>query len=192
MRRILIAASLAIAAGLFIGAAQTAPSVVVGPYRHTVVSRDGQLIWYVGVLAVEGRRFRELDAICQTVPVPQVSGWRAPTMRELETLTYVRTQRTSIATITQRFPVEGLLAPALPPFIPEARLHPRISLISRDLDTYEGQPTTLAEVRRGRMYIRRWYDRWTQPFISRAQSITHNPGDVLLTADVRLLCVAEH
>jgi hypothetical protein len=60
--------------------------VRAGPYPATATSSNGALIWYVGVLDLQGRHWRDLDQICQSVPVRQVSGWRAPTEAELRTL----------------------------------------------------------------------------------------------------------
>lgn len=182
-----------VAAALLIGATSTAHAEVVrGPHPDTVLSRDGTLIWYTGQLDVQGRKWREMDAICRGVPLPQVSGWRAPTMAELQTL-MIEVPRVNAVTRWTELYFAGdaaLLGPAIPPFPYGERQHPQIYVLSRDLFTYEGQPTTLDRVIPGRMYIVHWFDRWTQPFLSRDRSIRHNPGDFTLGSQARLLCVA--
>lgn len=168
-----------------------AAQVQRGPYPNTVQSRGGSLIWYTGVLEVRGHKWREMDDICRTVPVPQ-RGWRAPTMAELQTL-MIEVPRVNAVTRWTELYFDGdgaLLQPAIPPFAYGARMHPQIYLMSRDLFTYEGQPTTLDRVIPGRMYVVHWFDRWTHPFISRDRSIRHNPGDFTLGSQARLLCVA--
>lgn len=166
--------------------------VVRGPHPDTVLSRDGALIWYTGLLDVQGRKWREMDEICRTVPVSEISGWRAPTMAELRTLMFELPRVNAVTRWTElHFADPALLTPAIPPFAYGARLHPQIYLMSRDLFTYEGQPTTLDRVIRGRMYVVHWFDRWTHPFLSRDRSIRHNPGDFTLGSQARLLCVAQ-
>lgn len=187
--------SWALSAAIALSVTASAPAaaqVQRGPYPNTVQSRGGDLLWYTGVLDIQGRKWREMDDICRTVPVPQVSGWRAPTMAELQTL-MIQVPRVNAVTRWTELYFAGdgaLLEPAIAPFANGARMHPQIYLMSRDLFTYEGQPTTLDRVIGGRMYVVHWFDRWTQPFLSRDRSIRHNPGDFTLGSQARLLCVA--
>ena len=187
-------AKLVVMAGVFlIGAASSAHAQVTrGPHPDTVLSRNGTLIWYTGLLDVQGRKWREMDAICRGVPVPQISGWRTPTMVELQTLMIEVPRVNAVTRWTElHFAGDGaMLAPAIPPFPYGARQHPQIYVMSRDLFTYEGQPTTLDRVIRGRMYVVHWFDRWTHPFLSRDRSIRHDPGNFPLGSQARLLCVA--
>lgn len=185
--------ALAIAASvLLIGVAKPAEAQIRrGPYANTVLSRADTLIWFTGRLEVQGRKWGELDDICRTVPVAQVAGWRAPTMAELQTLMVEVPRVNAVARWTElHFANPVLLEPAIPPFASGARQHPQLDLLSRDLFTYEGRPTTLEQVVRGRMYIVHWFNRWTRPFLSRDRSIRHNPGDFTLGNQARLLCVA--
>lgn len=183
----------AIATVVVMGATSPAQAQISrGPHPDTVLSRNGSLIWYTGALEVQGRKWREMDDICRTVPVSQVTGWRAPTMAELQTL-MIEVPRVNAVTRWTELHFAGngaMLAPAIPPFPYGARQHPQIYVMSRDLFTYEGQPTTLDRVIRGRMYIVHWFDRWTQPFLSRDRSIRHDPGNFTLGSQARLLCVA--
>lgn len=194
MRRFLMRSSklAVVAAALLIVAASPAQAQVVrGPHPDTVLSRDGTLIWYTGLLDLRGRKWREMDEICRGVPVSQVSGWRAPTMAELQTLMFEVPRVNAVTRWTElHFAGTALLEPAIPPFPYGARQHPQIYVMSRDIFTYEGQPTTLDRVIPGRMYIVHWFDRWTHPFLSRDRSIRHNPGDAALGSQARLLCVA--
>lgn len=190
MRRVLAQAAAPLSCTLLLAGAGHA-EVRRGPFPETVLSHNGNLIWYVGQLDLSGRRWGDMDAICQTVPVRPGLGWRAPTNAELRTL-FVEVPRTNaVARWTELyFRDEIALMPAIEPYAAGARLHPRINLVTRDLYTYEGAPTTFDAVVRGRMYVLRWYSRWTQPFLSFDKSIRYDPAGVSLGKNERLLCVA--
>lgn len=178
-------------AALVAFATPTLAQVGCGPQTNTVVSRVGELIWYTGPLPLAGRRWGELDAICGTVPAAGWA-WRAPTMDELKTLMVELHRDNGLTTWTELYLAdESLMGPAIPPFPHGARRTPQVNFVSRDLYTYGGQPTTLDRVQRGRMYVIHWFNRWTHPFLSRRQSITHTPGNQMLGNSDRLLCVAE-
>lgn len=163
-----------------------------GPFPQTVLSRNGTLIWYVGRLDLNGRSWGDMDALCQGVPVRLASKWRGPTNDELRTLFVEVSRRNAVATWTELyFSNEAALAPAIEPYIASARLHPQINLITRDVYTYEGVPTSLDKAVRGKMYVVRWFNRWTQPFLSLEKSIRYDPGGVPLGKNERLLCVAD-
>jgi len=178
---------------LVAGAASAAEAQVFpGPYPNTAVSAGGRLTWYVGALDIRGRKFGEMDAICQSVPVPQVSGWRAPTMAELHTLFQPVERTNAVARWIELYSWdETSLVPSVPPFLYGARSHPQVSLISRDVQNFNGGLTELRRVERGKMYILHWYNRWTQPFWTGHQTIRHNPADFTLGSSYRLLCVSE-
>lgn len=83
------------------------------------------------------------------------------------------------------------LTPAVPLYVPGSRQHRQINIISRDLFTYEGTPTSYDRVVRGRMYIVLWFGRWTMPFLNTEQSIRFDPASRPLGSMQRLLCVAD-
>lgn len=183
MRRWFVAALLAFATPAY-------AQVERGPQANTVVSRSGELIWYTGLLPLAGRRWGELDTICATVPAAGGT-WRAPSMDELKTLMTEVHRDNGLTTWTELYLAdESLMTPAIPPFPHGSRRTPQMNLVSRDL-TQGDQPTTLDQVRRGRLYVIQWFNRWTHPFLSRRQSITHTPGDYVFGSSDRLLCVAE-
>lgn len=163
-----------------------------GPYVDTVLSRSGALLWYTGFIPVGGRLRKDMDALCQTVPVAGVSGWRAPTMAELETL-MTPVQRTNAVTswIELYLTNDRLFLPTIAPYVFGSRLHERVTFVSRNLYTYEGQPTTLNRLVRGRMYHIHWFERHSHPWVSRQRSITHTPGERTMGNSDRLLCVSE-
>lgn len=178
-------------AGLVALANPSLAQVQPGPHPNTVTSRNGELIWYTGMLPIEGRRWGDMDRICGTVPVAGVSGWRAPAMSELQTLLIEVRKNNGIATWVELYLAdEALMAPAIPPFLHGARLHPQMNMVSGDLYTYEGHPARFDQVVRGRMYTVHWFNRWTHPFIDRERSIRHNPANQPFGAADRLLCVA--
>lgn len=184
--------ALLIATTALIAARPADAQVSRGPHPNTVQSRGGELVWYVGQLDLTGRHWRDADRICAAVPVPAISGWRAPTMAELETLMREQHYQNAAARWTRLFFWnEALMWPAVPPYEPQARSRPQLHFVSRDVYTYEGRPTTLAAAERGKLYIIHWFDRWTQPFLGRGQSIRYDPGGMPFGRHHRLLCMAE-
>lgn len=183
-----------LAFGLIISAAPADAQVSRGPYPDTALSRNGGLLWYTGVIDLTNRRWRELDALCASVQVAGATGWRAPTEAEVRTLFVEVPRRNAVASWTEIYIANAdALTPAVPIFVAMGPhgIHPHMNILLRDLYTYDGQRTTLGQVRRGPMYVIRWFNRWTRPALTREQSITHMPGDRPLGSGDRLLCVTE-
>ena len=175
------------------GASEAAAQVARGPYPDTTISRNGELIWYTGGFSVVGRRLGEMDAICRTVPIPQVSGWRAPTMAELRTLTWVRNRENALTRWQELVPYHQYLVPIIPLLIPNSRNNFTITILSRDIHNYDGVPTTLENLTRGSMPIYKvnFYQRGSQDFLHERSQLTENPRNFPLPHRSVLLCVAE-
>lgn len=172
-----------------LGASNSVANVVAGPYPQTVTSRNGELLWYVGMLPVVGRPRQDMDAICQQVPISG-GGWRAPWMSELETLMTPIVRTNAVGSWTELYLTnDRLFVPTVGQYVPRSRLHARYTFPSRDLFTYGGQPTTFERMGRGGMYHIHWFERHTQPWVSRQRSITHTPHTRPMLESDRLLCV---
>lgn len=168
-------------------------SLRLGPYPNTILSRSGELLWYTGHIEVSGRQWRDLDRLCATVPISEISSWRAPSEAEVRTLLVEAPRPGGGRSVDLRLAGERLLTPAVPPYVAMGPngVHPRHNILLRDLYAYNGPLTTLAAAEPGRLHVLVWFERWTRPAWRRDQRITRTPGDHNLGPNDRLICVAE-